>query len=114
MTWHADAACRGRTAEMYPNPTDRAGIIRAQAICAACRVRNKCTAASAGESSGVWAGTMLDGRPRRRYKWCPGCRVDRALDQFGSNPSRHDGLHGECRECVRIRQRERRQRAATS
>lgn len=41
-------------------------------------------------------------------KWCPRCEERKAVDAFGVNRDRPDGLTGECRECRAERSRTRR------
>lgn len=40
-------------------------------------------------------------------KDCPGCNQPKDEREFSPNPSRPDGLHGECRVCNRERVQER-------
>ena len=42
-------------------------------------------------------------------KYCPGCQTFRALNQFGANRARKDGLTSYCRTCTRTMQRQLRQ-----
>jgi hypothetical protein len=60
--WHRHAACRGRTAVMFPpyggRPISDAAAAAARAICATCAVRRQCLAAALAirPTDGVWAG----------------------------------------------------------
>lgn len=67
-SWHSSAACRGRTAEMFPETT--AGVSKARQICAACPVRAECAASCVQEQFGMWGGLSMrereDLRKQRR------------------------------------------------
>ena len=57
--WHSRAACRGRTAEMFPTTRSHGRRWRdAVAICVGCPVIEECAAAAEanGEVHGVWGG----------------------------------------------------------
>jgi len=56
--WHADAACRGQTAVMFPvaEHGHRLDTTAARALCDRCPVRNPCAEAGRSEKYGVWDG----------------------------------------------------------
>lgn len=62
--WTKDAACRGLTHVMFPQPWDRAGVAEARRVCAGCGVQVECAVLARRERAGVWAGKLRE-RPRR-------------------------------------------------
>lgn len=71
LSWQDEAACAGRTSEMYP--VDDAGEAAAKAICARCPVVEPCAEAARvnREPAGVWGGqtpTERSGRPAEHYR----------------------------------------------
>ena len=64
--WHADAACRGQTAVMFPvaEHGHRLDTTAARALCDRCPVRNPC--AEAGRSERVWDGVWGEYRVRQQ------------------------------------------------
>lgn len=62
--WHADAACRGQTAVMFP-VAERGHWLdttAARALCDRCPVRNPCADQGRTERYGVWGGTASGSR----------------------------------------------------
>lgn len=57
--WHADAACRGRTAAFFPGRGEWKLAEAAVAICQGCPVRDDCLdhALAEDERHGIWGGT---------------------------------------------------------
>jgi biotin operon repressor len=69
--WHADAACRGQTAVMFPvaEHGHRLDTTAARALCDRCPVRNPCADQGRTERYGVWGGTGSgSGRMRQRER----------------------------------------------
>lgn len=67
--WRIHAACRGKTAQMFPEHGTQPTVInQAKAICHTCPVRVACLnyALEHNETFGIWGG--LSGRERREYK----------------------------------------------
>ena len=67
--WHADAACRGQTAVMFPvaEHGHRPDTTAARALCERCPVTGECAEAGRSEKYGVWGGTGSgSGRQRER------------------------------------------------
>ena len=66
--WHADAACRGRTAVMFPvaEHGHRLDTTAARALCDRCPVRNPCAEAGRSEKYGVWGDTGSGSRRMRQ------------------------------------------------
>ena len=59
LPWYAQAACRGKDAEVWhPTRNDRDGEAAAKAICAVCPVRQECLdhALANREALGIWSG----------------------------------------------------------
>lgn len=68
MVWTVDAACKGRTREMYPH--DAHGELLAIRICATCPVIAACADHSLAnkEAFGIWGGLSERERHRRWKK----------------------------------------------
>lgn len=69
--WHADAACRGQTAVMFPvaERGHRPDTTAARALCDRCPVRNPCADQGRTERYGVWGGTGSgSGRMQQRER----------------------------------------------
>ena len=69
--WHADAACRGQTAVMFPvaEHCHRLDTSAARALCARCPVQAPCAEQGRTERYGVWgAGGSSSGRVRQRER----------------------------------------------
>ena len=69
--WHADAACRGQTAVMFPvaEHGHRLDTTAARALCDRCPARNPCADQGRTERYGVWGGTGSgSGRMRQRER----------------------------------------------
>ena len=66
--WHADAACRGQTAVMFPvaEHGHRLDTTAAHALCDRCPVRNPCAEAGRSEKYGVWGDTGSGSRRMRQ------------------------------------------------
>ena len=66
--WHADAACRGQTAVMFPvaEHGHRLDTTAARALCDRCPVRNPCAEAGRSEKYGVWGDTGSGSRRMRQ------------------------------------------------
>ena len=66
--WHADAACRGQTAVMFPvaEHGHQLDTTAARALCDRCPVRNPCAEAGRSEKYGVWGGTGSGSRRMRQ------------------------------------------------
>ena len=69
--WHADAACRGQTAVMFPvaEHGHRLDTTAARALCDRCPVQAPCAEQGRTERYGVWgAGGSSSGRVRQRER----------------------------------------------
>lgn len=108
--WMELAPCRQNPEAMFPHPRDKAGIRRAQALCASCPVFSHCEGYTARirPTDGVWAAQLRVGRPSRaeydlrpcgtaaaqKRHWrrgenCPVCRQAAARDkQYRKAPAR--------------------------
>ena len=66
--WHADAACRGQTAVMFPvaEHGHQLDTTAACALCDRCPVRNPCAEAGRSEKYGVWGDTGSGSRRMRQ------------------------------------------------
>ena len=66
--WHADAACRGQTAVMFPvaEHGHQLDTTAARALCDRCPVRNPCAEAGRSEKYGVWGDTGSGSRRMRQ------------------------------------------------
>lgn len=71
--WHALAACRGTSTELFFPPSDearapaqRAYAVARAAYCAACPVTAECRSAGAHEEHGLWGGKSPSQRNRAR------------------------------------------------
>jgi WhiB family redox-sensing transcriptional regulator len=93
MSWQDDAACKGRTADMFPPRGENALQELARAICATCPVLEQCRqwVLENPQPYGVWAGMagkeISEARKRAgiirtgpvcgtRTKFVAGCRCD--------------------------------------
>lgn len=106
MTWHAQAACIGRTELFFAESGQQAKSLNPQAcaICATCPVRTDCLEAALADSTtqGVWAGTTFS--QRRRIRAERGHKYRRALvASCGTNAGyvrhRRDGTPA-CAQCI--------------
>jgi WhiB family redox-sensing transcriptional regulator len=95
---------------------DPASGDRAKAICAGCPVRDRCLSYALkhrlDDGASVWGG--LSGRERRVLrtggeKTCPRCAETKALDKFGRQANKPDGLHTYCLMCSQERDAARRE-----
>ncbi|HEX9994510.1 MAG TPA: WhiB family transcriptional regulator [Acidimicrobiales bacterium] len=70
--WMAQAACKGRTVDMFPS--DDASVIVAKRVCAECTVRRQCGdfAVAHNEQHGVWGGMSERERARIGVAGRPG------------------------------------------
>jgi WhiB family transcriptional regulator, redox-sensing transcriptional regulator len=66
VTWQQQAACRGRTTDMFP-PSLFEPLAVAR-YCQSCPVRVDCQAAGVGEPAGVWGGLTAAERQRVAVK----------------------------------------------
>lgn len=92
-SWHARAACRGKTAIMFPAANADAETSRRRAaieaydaareICDGCPVANECSEAGAHERYGIWSGMSPGERRARRRETLSGRGEDTT-----SEPSR--------------------------
>lgn len=69
-TWRAQALCKGRTDEMYPESGDMRALRAAEAICRECPVTEECLeeALRIGDDHGVRAGLGPTARQRLRLQ----------------------------------------------
>lgn len=63
--WRKKAACLTVDPDsMFPDPSDRDGILRARAVCNRCKVGTDCEEAAQDEEYGVWNGRLREKRYR--------------------------------------------------
>jgi hypothetical protein len=62
--WRERAACLGKGDVMFPDPSDRDGILKARVICGGCRVQESCdqNAKANHERFGMWGGKFREAK----------------------------------------------------